>query len=341
MIRSASGCARAGGRGRPPGCTTPSRRAAAARRTAGRAAGRRPGRRADRSDRRGAHRPDRPSGVADHVSVPSQQHVKAVAGVWLHRRHRSPVAAPSREPARTGAEDTVVDLTQTAKDVDTAVGWIAQACARRLTTPERLRTAFAARRRLHWRDALTAAVADVAAGCHSVLELRYLRDVERAARVADRHPATQTAAPRATTYSDVEYEPFGLVVELDGRAAHDSGPDPRRDQAGAVRGRMTLRFGWTDVHRRSCRSAAAVAVLLLPRRLARPADPRRPPPTYPVDPRYLVDRRDQRTSNPPGSTIHRVVADGERNGGGTGRAAVSSGWAVRLPAPRHGRPRRP
>ncbi|WP_327010890.1 hypothetical protein OHA72_28665 [Dactylosporangium sp. NBC_01737] len=205
---------------------------------------------------------DRPESPI-HVSVPSQQHVKAVAGVWLHRRHRSPVAAPSREPARTGAEDTVVDLTQTAKDVDTAVGWIAQACARRLTTPERLRTAFAARRRLHWRDALTAAVADVAAGCHSVLELRYLRDVERPHGLPT-GTRQRRRQQRATTYSDVEYEPFGLVVELDGRAAHeDSGRDQRRDQAGAMRGRVTLRFGWADVHRRPCDSAAAVAVLLL------------------------------------------------------------------------------
>ncbi|MEV0128920.1 hypothetical protein AB0H83_10680 [Dactylosporangium sp. NPDC050688] len=197
-----------------------------------------------------------------HVSVPSQRHVKPVAGVWLHRRHRTPVAAPAREPARTGAEDTVVDLTQAAKDPDEAVGWVARACGRRLTTPERLRAAFAARDRLRWRDALTAAVADVTAGCHSVLELRYLRDVERphGLPAGTRQVRRQQ---RATTYSDVEYDPFGLVVELDGRAAHeDPGHDRRRDQASAVRGRMTLRFGWADVHHRPCESAAAVAVLL-------------------------------------------------------------------------------
>lgn len=198
-----------------------------------------------------------------HVSVASQRHVTPVAGARLHRRHRAPVAAAAREPARTGAEETVVDLTQSASDVDAAVGWIARACARRLTTPDRLRAAFAARGRLRWRDALTAAVADVAAGCHSVLELRYLRDVERPHGLPAGVRQRRRQERRATTYSDVEYDPFGLVVELDGRAAHeDPGRDRRRDQISAARGRMTLRFGWADVHRRPCESAAAVAVLL-------------------------------------------------------------------------------
>ncbi|GAB3851578.1 hypothetical protein GCM10027610_078440 [Dactylosporangium cerinum] len=197
-----------------------------------------------------------------HVSVPSQRHITPVAGVQLHRRHHTPVAAPAREPARTTAEDTVIDLTQAANDVDTAVGWVARACARRLTTPDRLRAALATRGRLRWRDALTAAVADVAAGCHSVLELRYLRDVERPHGLPPGIRQRRRQEPQ-TTYSDVEYDPFGLVVELDGRAAHeDPGRDRRRDQVSAVRGWMTLRFGWADVRRRPCESAAAIAVLL-------------------------------------------------------------------------------
>jgi hypothetical protein len=216
-----------------------------------------------------------------HVSVPSQRHVNPVPGVQTHRRHRSPVAAPAREPARTGPEDTVVDLTQAAKDLDAAVGWIARACARRLTTPERLRVAFAARGRLRWRAALTAAVADVAAGCHSVLELRYLRDVERPHGLPTGTRQRRRKERRVTTYSDVEYDPYGLVVELDGRAAHeDPGRDRRRDHAGAVRGRMTLRFGWADVHRRPCESAAAVAVLL--RRAGWPSRPTRCGPHCPL-----------------------------------------------------------
>jgi hypothetical protein len=86
-----------------------------------------------------------------HVGVPSHRRVQPVAGVRLHRRHRAPAPAPARQPPRTGAEDTVVDLTQTAKDLDAAVGWIARACGRRLTTPDRLRTAIAARARLRRR----------------------------------------------------------------------------------------------------------------------------------------------------------------------------------------------
>ncbi|MFC4043579.1 type IV toxin-antitoxin system AbiEi family antitoxin domain-containing protein [Dactylosporangium siamense] len=209
-----------------------------------------------------------------HVSVPWQRHVRPIEGVWTHRRHRTPTEASARDPARTGVEDTVVDLTQAAKDVDAAVAWIARACNRRLTTPDRLRMAFSARERLRWREALTAAVADVAAGCHSVLELRYLRDVERPHGLPPGTRQRRRQDRGATTYSDVEYEPFGLVVELDGRAVHeDPGHDRLRDHVSAVRGRITLRFGWADVHRRPCVSAAAVAVLL--RRAGWPSSPTR------------------------------------------------------------------
>jgi hypothetical protein len=73
----------------------------------------------------------------------------------------------------------VVDLTQTARDVDRAIAWVVRACARRLTTVDRLRDAFAARKKLRWRAELSMALADVASGCHSTLEVAYLRRVER------------------------------------------------------------------------------------------------------------------------------------------------------------------
>lgn len=56
-------------------------------------------------------------------------------------------------------------------------------------------------------------------------------------------------------YRDVLYDGYGLIVELDGRAAHPGDTrwdDIRRDNAAAAGGLMTLRYGWDDLRARPC-----------------------------------------------------------------------------------------
>jgi hypothetical protein len=77
-------------------------------------------------------------------------------------------------------EDTVLDLIGAARSFDDAYGWISAAVGRRLTTPELLGKALAARSRMRWRARLTAALQDAADGVHSPLERNYVHGVERA-----------------------------------------------------------------------------------------------------------------------------------------------------------------
>jgi Transcriptional regulator, AbiEi antitoxin len=61
---------------------------------------------------------------------------------------------------------------------------------------------------------------------------------------------------------DRVYEPFGLVIELDGRLAHspeDQWKDKTRDNAAAADGKQTLRYGWSQVKWQPCETAAEVA----------------------------------------------------------------------------------
>ena len=88
-----------------------------------------------------------------------------------------PFFPPSADPF-TG--QTVVDLTQKATTAEQAINWIVRACARRLTTVERLRDTFSDRKKLRFRTPIATVLEDVQAGCHSMLELAYLRRVERA-----------------------------------------------------------------------------------------------------------------------------------------------------------------
>jgi len=108
----------------------------------------------------------------------------------------------------------------------------------------------------------------MADGVNSLLEYRYVRDVEQPHGL----PTAKRQAkfirgvrlPRSQ-YLDNLYEPSGLVVELDGSAAHfveDRWRDIRRDNFFARLGIVTLRFSWADVTRRPCAVAVGVRDVL-------------------------------------------------------------------------------
>jgi very-short-patch-repair endonuclease len=223
---------------------------------------------------------DRPAGLV-HVTVPVNQRVARIPGVVVHRsRHAGRILHPTRLPPQTRVEETVLDLTQSSCRLEDAIGWLARAVGGRLTTTERLIASMRERRRLRWRRLLESALDDIGSGCHSVLELLYLRAVERAHGLptGERQARRQRRSGRA--YDDVWYRAFRTRVELDGRAAHpehERWRDMRRDNDAVAAGDRPLRFGPGDVHERPCVVAAQVARVLIqagwtgrPRRCRRP-----------------------------------------------------------------------
>ena len=202
-----------------------------------------------------------------HLTVPAGRRIAPVPGVQLHRSRLVHVTRHgSRLPPQTRVEDTVLDLTQSATDLDTALSWCARACGRRLTTPARLPVALDARRRVRWRAELSAVLQDVGDGCHSLLELKYLRDVERRHGLPRARRQAATERPDGGRgYADVSYDELGVLVELDGRVAHPEHArwrDMERDNAAAITGAAVLRYGWADVAQRPCAVAAEVAAML-------------------------------------------------------------------------------
>jgi very-short-patch-repair endonuclease len=201
-----------------------------------------------------------------HVTVPTERRVRGEPGMVIHRSNRVDLARhPLRLPPQTRIEETVVDLTQSSDRLGDALAWIARACGRRLTRPDRIVRAIDARKKVRWRGQLLAAVNDVAEGVHSPLEMRYLRDVERAHRLPAGSRQHAVGRSGGRSYDDVQYVEFGVVVELDGRAAHPDEArwrDMRRDNASVVDGRRVLRYGWTDVAGQPCTVAAQVGEVL-------------------------------------------------------------------------------
>ena len=202
-----------------------------------------------------------------HVSIPGQRRVVAVKGIRLHRSGRAVEAAQGGTfPPRTRVEETVLDLAHAAKTFDDVCGWVTRAIARELTDEARLRTAMTARTKLRWRGDLQELVVAAAGGDHSVLEFRYHRDVERAHGLPESARQVPFTAPNGRQgRRDRVYEDYGVVVELDGKLAHpteNKGKDKTRDNAAAVAGKQSLRYGWEQVRWQSCATAAEVAGVL-------------------------------------------------------------------------------
>jgi hypothetical protein len=209
---------------------------------------------------------DRQTGSV-HVTIPYNRRIAAAEGICLHRSTRvmDAVQQGSRPP-RTTVEETVLDLTQTARSFDDVCGWVTRAVARELTDEARLHAAMTKRERLRWRADLHEVLEAAVTGDHSVLEYRYHRDVERAHGLpGSERQVPFTAKDGRRGRRDRVYREYSVVVELDGRLAHpeeNRSKDKARDNAAAVGGQQSLRYDWAAVTKRPCATAAEVIAVL-------------------------------------------------------------------------------
>lgn len=196
--------------------------------------------------------------------VPDTGRVR-VDGPWVFHRERpgARVARSVGDPSRLTVEDTILDLCAVGTEAE-VVGWVTTAVQRRLTSPSRLRHGAATRRRLRHRSLLLALVGDVVEGVESALELRFLRDVERAHQLP--RGARQRSRGGLPYVSDVGYDAYRVLVELDGREGHQGMGrfrDMWRDNRFALLDCVTLRYGWYDVVERPCEAAGQLAAALI------------------------------------------------------------------------------
>jgi very-short-patch-repair endonuclease len=204
------------------------------------------------------------------VSVPAERRVMSYAGVRIHhRRGMAGLVQMASCPPRTRFEPSLLDVADLAESPGAVLTLGFAAIQRRFTTARRLREELDARPRHRWRALLAEVLSESEAGVASVLERRYLRDVERAHRlpvgVRNSREEVVVAGARRSRYLDVRYEEWRTVVELDGRHSHPAAEafrDWRRDNDLVAAGDVVLRYGWHDVVASPCRIADQVAVVL-------------------------------------------------------------------------------
>jgi hypothetical protein len=204
-----------------------------------------------------------------HLTVPPGRHPEPIPGAVVHRSRRIAAAThPAQLPPRTCVEETTIDLTQSAPSFEDAYDWLCRAVSTRLTTTARLQEAMDARPKVRWRAGLRIALAEVDDGVRSVLEGRYVRDVERPHGLPTAVRQARTAQIPRSRYVDNLYEAARLVVELDGKVAHGIAQrraDMRRDNDHAAAGIVTLRYSWADVTEWPCLVAQQIAEVMASR----------------------------------------------------------------------------
>lgn len=170
-------------------------------------------------------------------------------------------------------------------DVAAAFSELARTCFGRPDLPRTILSSLAERPRVAHRRMIEALLVDLRDGACSVLERLYLHHVERPHGLPTGSRQVVSRSTGRRTVIDVRYDEFGLIVELHGRAFHDSpeayDADAERELAErAVGGSESLRITYGLVFRTGCRTAAWIATVL--QRLGWEGTPRRCPRCPPV-----------------------------------------------------------
>jgi len=202
-----------------------------------------------------------------HVAVDWSRNLVEPPGVVIHRtRDLDRRVRWNMSPPRVRYEEAVLDLAADATSDLDAIAVLADACGARRTTALRLVGTLNRRTRIARRAWLDAVLRDVAEGTCSVLEHGYLDRVERPHGLPRGRRQVSRRHPDQSEYSDVDYDEFGVIVELDGRVFHESARardrDMDRDLDAAVDDKETLRVSYGQVFDRGCRTATKIATVL-------------------------------------------------------------------------------
>jgi hypothetical protein len=200
-----------------------------------------------------------PAGII--VGVPQERRVRCQPGLTvLRRRQWDRLVQFAPGPPRLRLPEAVLDVADTLSDPE-LIGLVIRVVQRRLTSADRLQQALLTRARHRRQQLLFDLLDQVRAGLESPLERRYHLRVECPHGL----PSGLFNHSGAGRRRDVRYEPFAVVVELDGAASHlpqNRSRDYARDRSAVLNGDAVLVYGWADVATEPCRVAGEVAAVL-------------------------------------------------------------------------------
>ena len=192
--------------------------------------------------------------------------VRRLAGTRVTRRRALDIVTRQGLPV-TSAASTVLDLvaqlpqSQWRDAVHLMARWVHSG----KVSADEVLEALAERGRYPRRSLVTTALEPIAAGIESILELDSLEGV--ILRHGLPRPTLQARGqgPHGEIRRDAEWEPYGVVLESDGRLFHSGASlqtDRRRDRYAARTGRVTLRAGHAEIRFGRCDLAIDIFLAL-------------------------------------------------------------------------------
>ena len=197
--------------------------------------------------------------------VDRQRRIVPPSGVTIERvADRDVWVQANRRPPRAQFDYALLKAAADRRESD-AIALLSDAVHQGLTTATRPREVMERLPRRPRRAMLGEVLADVEAGTRSVLEQRYLRDVERAHGLPEGERQLRQDTVSGTVHRDIRYGAQRTLVELDGAFGHrdavDRWADLQRDLDSTLEDHLTLRPGWAQVLE-PCRLAEVVATVL-------------------------------------------------------------------------------
>ncbi len=217
-----------------------------------------------------SHESARPAGLRRgpvHVAVCHRRTLRAPAWVVVHRTAELDQRVDwRRSPPRVLLAHASLDVALGKRSVAGQFAALAADLQTRELRVQDLRGALASRRRHGARQVVGALLDDLESGACSVLERGYL-DLERRHGMPGADRQQQDSLGGRTIYRDAPYADLGLVVELDGRAFHDTAAARDRDadrdlDTRVADGSETVRLTHGQVFDRGCETVRKVATLL-------------------------------------------------------------------------------
>lgn len=202
------------------------------------------------------------------IMIPSDRRRTDTSGLVHVRRSRAmpPTRSPRDLPPCVTVEHALIDVIQGSDSERDAAALLTQACHSGFTTAQRLRRTVGQLPRVRNRSLLVALLIEIEGGALSVLEVDGVRTIFRSHGLPEGRGQVCESQDHRTVYRDRRIDPYPLIVEFDGRRGHADPAgrlrDHRRDNSAALTGRVTLRFGWEDVHQEACESARQVWLAL-------------------------------------------------------------------------------
>lgn len=203
-----------------------------------------------------------------HIAIPTHRRLdRAPAELVVHRQLEGrPVYTPNGCPPTAAVEHALLEAVATTQDAQAVMSQVTAVCQQRRSTIPALELAVQGSRQLRHRSLVVSLIAEMRDGATTVLEIPAMHKIFRAHGLPTGRGQVSERQHGSTVVRDRVIEEYGLVIEFDGRLGHDDPRgrlrDHRRDNAVALSGRTTLRFGWVDVHNEACESAAQIAAVL-------------------------------------------------------------------------------